>query len=242
MEKEVGITRFLKILKLFLDNPHRMYTVKELESKFGVNERTIYRDIEKLIQEDFIKKFPSDKGSAYQLKLTNFLKSDSIKDEEIEALDFTVKFFEQTGNTEITQYLHSLEQKLEELKNNSESTDEENNHIRNYYYLNFTNDLLKLNNAIQNKTLLKITYVNENKVQSIRVIEPMGLYISTQGNWILIAFCRLQNDWRQFRLDRIQHIFVTSEKFKERDLFPDLENEEERKFTIERFFSTLSFE
>ncbi|MFN8357032.1 MAG: YafY family protein [Spirosomataceae bacterium] len=45
-----------------------------------------------------------------------------------------------------------------------------------------------------------------------RQIEPIGIYL--QGNlWYLIAFCRLRNDYRTFRTDRISQFKMTNERF-----------------------------
>ncbi|MEN8957063.1 MAG: WYL domain-containing protein [Flavobacteriales bacterium] len=41
---------------------------------------------------------------------------------------------------------------------------------------------------------------------------------------MLIAWCHLRNDYRAFRIDRIQHFKILNEKF------------EDRKFTIEKYF------
>ncbi|MNV56716.1 hypothetical protein D3C71_1490160 [compost metagenome] len=67
--------------------------------------------------------------------------------------------------------------------------------------------------ALTNFNLLQISYQaadQENKVQ--RTVEPFALY-STQENWILIAFCRLRQDYRAFRLDRISQLEILEEHF-----------------------------
>jgi predicted DNA-binding transcriptional regulator YafY len=46
-----------------------------------------------------------------------------------------------------------------------------------------------------------------------RHVEPVGIFF--QGNfWYLIAFCRLRNDYRNFRIDRITKIRQCDERFK----------------------------
>ena len=42
-------------------------------------------------------------------------------------------------------------------------------------------------------------------------MEPIGLYLSQQ--WHVVAFCRLRQAFRDFRLDRIQHLTVSEEVF-----------------------------
>ncbi|WP_118973986.1 helix-turn-helix transcriptional regulator [Taibaiella koreensis] len=45
-----------------------------------------------------------------------------------------------------------------------------------------------------------------------RIVEPFALY-STQENWILVAWCRLRNAFRSFRLDRIHTLHPLQEHF-----------------------------
>jgi predicted DNA-binding transcriptional regulator YafY len=45
---------------------------------------------------------------------------------------------------------------------------------------------------------------------SCRIIEPVGLCFYGY-NWHLIAFCRLRNDYRDFRLDRIQNLEIDND-------------------------------
>ncbi|MEJ7559983.1 MAG: WYL domain-containing protein [Pedobacter sp.] len=45
-------------------------------------------------------------------------------------------------------------------------------------------------------------------------MEPFAL-LSTTENWLLIAWCRLRQEFRYFRLDRITKTNVLTEKFKQ---------------------------
>ena len=63
--------------------------------------------------------------------------------------------------------------------------------------------------------VLNITYHSEHKNEKTeRTIEPFALYYSLQESWTLIAFCRLREDYRMFRLDRILKINQTELYFK----------------------------
>ena len=88
-----------------------------------------------------------------------------------------------------------------------------------------TSDNLSLiQTAITNQNLLKITYQSISKAEiTERLIEPYAIYHSRE-NWILISFCRLRNDFREFRLDMIKTIVLLNEKF------------EDRKFVLMEYF------
>lgn len=76
-----------------------------------------------------------------------------------------------------------------------------------------SNYLIELQLALTNFKIVKITYFSpDNNETTTRTIEPFAVY-STQENWILIAFCLLRNNFRAFRLDRIQTLETTANKF-----------------------------
>ena len=56
----------------------------------------------------------------------------------------------------------------------------------------------------------KIEYINEDNKTSNRQIEPFAL-ISTQENWLLVAWCRLRKGFRYFRLDRIKKVEILTD-------------------------------
>ena len=74
-----------------------------------------------------------------------------------------------------------------------------------------SNNLSVLQFALTNFLLTKINYTNEANSTTERIIEPFAL-LSTD-NWLLLAWCRLRNEFRYFRIDRIKKLEVLTEKF-----------------------------
>lgn len=68
-------------------------------------------------------------------------------------------------------------------------------------------DLLQpILDSIHRKKVINITYFSDHKQEtSEREIEPVGIFFS-RTNWYLIAFCLSCQDYRTFRIDRIQSI------------------------------------
>ncbi len=94
-----------------------------------------------------------------------------------------------------------------------------------------SNNLIHVQSAIINQVLLRIEYValyDGNKTK--RDIEPMAIY-HTQENWIMIAWCRMREAFRDFRLDRIEEIVITTTHFEDRnfDLMTYFKSKLERK-------------
>lgn len=64
-----------------------------------------------------------------------------------------------------------------------------------------------INNAVKQDKLITIHYYSNEKGITERVIEPMDVVIRN-GRKNLVGWCRLRNDWRTFRIDRINFIQV----------------------------------
>jgi predicted DNA-binding transcriptional regulator YafY len=86
-----------------------------------------------------------------------------------------------------------------------------------------SNNISQMQYALTNFYLIKIAYTNENNKTTSRIIEPFAL-ISTNENWLLIAWCRLRKAFRYFRLDRITKMEILTEKF------------EQHKMTLQEYF------
>jgi len=93
-----------------------------------------------------------------------------------------------------------------------------------------SNALSEIQLAITNLNYIEINYRKANDAHiSFRKIEPYAFY-STINKWILIAWCHLRKEYRAFRIDRIQHFKILSEKFKDRN------------FNLQDYFSSCSYE
>ena len=80
------------------------------------------------------------------------------------------------------------------------------------------NLLSTVNNAIDNTLVAIIEYDSKDKGVTTREIEPMAVvYKDRKRN--LVAWCRLRNDYRSFRLDRLNMIKVKQEDFVRRQNF-----------------------
>jgi predicted DNA-binding transcriptional regulator YafY len=79
--------------------------------------------------------------------------------------------------------------------------------------------LFSIQKALAERTVLRISYRGAGKADSLpRQIEPMGLtYYGDR--WHLIAWCRMRQDYRDFRTDRIQELAVLPERFEPRTNF-----------------------
>lgn len=73
--------------------------------------------------------------------------------------------------------------------------------------------------ALANRTVLAIEYVNRHGVASHRLIEPVEL-LGAGRQWYLVGWCRLRQEVRGFRLDRVRRAAPTTEVAPPRSVGP----------------------
>ncbi|GAC1318746.1 MAG: YafY family protein [Chloroflexota bacterium] len=81
-----------------------------------------------------------------------------------------------------------------------------------------------LQGALIGSLAVELTYRDTDAHETVRVVEPAGL-VGTRKGWYLAAWCRLREEPRAFRLDRIVHADLTQETIAARSLdamLPDL--------------------
>ena len=83
-----------------------------------------------------------------------------------------------------------------------------------------SNNLMKIQSAITNFQLLEIEYSSSSNELTRRHIEPFAFY-NNKENWILIAFCRLRNEFRAFRIDSIKKLIPRQETFTQHNMTID---------------------
>ena len=78
--------------------------------------------------------------------------------------------------------------------------------------------------ALIDSVCIEVTYRDAQARQSARIVEPAGV-IGTRNGWYLVAWCRMRQAPRAFRLDRISQAILTTEPTAARSLdamLPDL--------------------
>lgn len=213
IEGKPRLARLAAILTQLQSKP--LVTSTDIAEKHGVSIRTVYRDIRTLEQSGI--PIITEEGRGYSLidgyKLPPVMFSEEeanalITAEQIVATDKESSLVEhyQSAITKIKAVLNS-NQKLKvdflasrlQVRNNPEQ--EKTSHY-----------LIQLQSAIANFQVTDLSYWSLADMHSQRTVEPFALY-TTQGNWILIAFCQIKKDFRAFRLDRIQALKVLNKHF-----------------------------
>lgn len=203
----------------------RLVTASELANKFSVSIRTIYRDIRALEQAGV--PIVTEEGKGYSLMEGYKIPPVMFTEAQANALIIAEQLVLKNKDTSfINDYSEAIEKIKAVLKYSQKDKvnllsdrtrfDQNLNRERN------SNNLSDLQFALTNFCLTKIDYLNAEDELTTRIIEPFAL-LSTE-NWLLVAYCRLRDEFRFFRLDRIKKLQVLSEHF------------EPHKMTLQEYF------
>jgi len=193
----------------------RILTAPELAAKFSVSIRTIYRDIRALEQAGV--PVLTEEGKGYSLMEHYRLPPVTFTESQANALIIAEQLVLKNKDASFIKDYSEAIDKIKAVLNHSVKDkanllSERTRFDQNLNRERSSNNLSELQFALTNFNLVKIEYINETQKTSSRFIEPFAL-LSTQENWLLVAWCRLRKEFRYFRLDRIKRLELLSEKF-----------------------------
>ncbi len=221
------MNRFDRLASILIQlQSKKIVKAQEIADRFEISLRTVYRDVRSLE----IAGIPiiSEAGIGYSLQKEYRLPPVHFTSQEglafVTAEKLVSKLTDQNTLKSYQSALYKIKatlgQKEKEYINDAEivigSIQNANIHIKPQLFLQ---EILQ---SILSKNVIQLNYSNINNFDaSEREIEPIGIY--SQANfWYLVAFCRLRNDFRVFRTDRIKKIEILNQKF--RTIHPNLNN------------------
>lgn len=205
--------RLFQLLTL-LRNRRTVMTAKQMSEHLQVSERTIYRDIQSLNLSGV--PVEGEAGVGYRLSHRYQLPPLMFDRHEVDALLLGARMVSSWGDADMALRAKQAMQKiLAVLPDHLRHSDEDLpllvpqfDEAQKYY----TAHSQTIREAIRLSQRLAIGYIRADEQQSNRTIEPLGL-IFWGKVWTLVAWCHLRQDYRTFRLDRIQALQVTTEHF-----------------------------
>ncbi len=75
-------------------------------------------------------------------------------------------------------------------------------------------DFSAIRRAVRGKNKLALKYTNERGESTERIIRPLAMAFFVPV-WLLLGWCELRNDFRNFRLDRMESMEVLDERFRD---------------------------
>ena len=190
----------------------RIVTARLLAEKHNVSLRTIYRDIRTLEKSGI--PIVTEEGKGYSIMEGYHLPPVLFSEDEANALitmeQLAIKNKDQSLVDNITSALEKIKAILRySQKGNADLLAERVYFSGNNNEEKTSDNLMQIQSAITQYKVLTIDYLSSEKKLTTRSIEPFAIY-SIHGDFLLVAFCRLRNDFRHFRIDFIENI--TTEK------------------------------
>ena len=225
------LSRLISILTLL--KSRRILTATELSDKFDVSIRTIYRDIRKL-EESGVPIITID-GKGYALMDGYTVAPVQFTEQQANALITAQHLINKTNDNSLVEHFSEA---MTKIKSVFRSSIQEKSELLSNNIVVFTrnperissNALVEIQTAITNFNFVEINYRKANDPNiTFRKIEPLALY-AADSKWILIAWCHLRNDYRAFRIDRIQHFKILPDHF------------EDRKFNLQEYFMSCPYD
>lgn len=191
---------------------------QDLAEKFDVSIRTIYRDVKTL--ENAGIPIIGEAGNGYSLMDGYKLPPVMFTKEEVLSFITAEKLMQKFSHQSLGSHYQTAMEKVRSVLRYSDK-----NLIQNIekqidvfnFYNHKPEDSLKnvipiILESIAEKTQLNIQYQTVDSRVTERTIEAVGIFFEFNF-WYIMAYCTLRNDFRQFRVDRIQQIFKTQTPF-----------------------------
>jgi predicted DNA-binding transcriptional regulator YafY len=192
---------------------HRVTTAAELAEALEVSERTVYRDIRDLV----ISGVPieGEAGVGYVLRKGFDLPPLMFTRDEVEALVLGTRVVSSWADAGLGKAAEAALDRIaaalpDELRQRliDSRLFAPGFHVREEVVERL--GLLREATTAKRKTWL--AYRDVNDASSERAVRPLGLSFFG-STWMLTAWCELRNDFRNFRLDRVESLRLLDERF-----------------------------
>lgn len=191
---------------------------KEIANYFNISLRTVYRDINAICEAGV--PVAAEAGEGYSIVPGYHLPPVMFTKDEAAALFTGAKFAEHFTDQSVKKHCLSAITKIQSVL--PDNTKDYLEKLQKSIFINtppaeqnhFRDDVLAtIQEAMVDNLVLKIDYYAAwSDSWSEREIEPLGIAYYN-NHWHLIAWCRLRNDVRDFRADRLKKVCKTNEKF-----------------------------
>ncbi len=210
------LTRIVSMALLL--SARRRLRAEELASHFGVSLRTVYRDLSSLEEAGF--PVVGTAGDGYTIPAAAQLRPLGFEPDEAEALVLAARLLGASARDSLATRLQSALAKLE-AGLPPESVRRLRDHRRSVIVpggdQHSIGPLGVLLEAIHDRKVVHIHYDGLARGDTTeRDVEPVGL-VRLGAWWLVIAYCRMREDLRSFRSDRIRNVLPRDEVFAPRE-------------------------
>lgn len=203
--------RLFQIVELL--RRHGVLTAMDIAEKLEVSVRTIYRDMEDISASGV--PLRGEAGVGYALEKGYDLPPLMFTQAELEALEVAARIFSAMADAELQEGLGSALAKIRAVLPHTLRRSREELAV-------FAPDFVvsarmraampALRTALRERRKIRLQYRKESGEESSRTLRPLGLFYWGK-TWTLVAWCEWRDDFRHFRLDRMEDWELTGDTF-----------------------------
>jgi predicted DNA-binding transcriptional regulator YafY len=203
--------RLFKLVQLL--RRQQVTTARDIAAELEVSERTVYRDVSDLTASGV--PIRGEAGVGYSIDRSYDLPPLMFSVEEVEALVLGARMVESWCGDDLASAARDVLAKVDHVlpKRLSDRLARTALFVPNFgWSLPGSEQLADLRMALRDRRKIGITYTDREGKKSDRVLRPLGVFfwgaVATLGAW-----CELRDDFRNFRIDRIDNLWLRSEVF-----------------------------
>lgn len=204
--------RLFEIIQL-LRRRKRVVTAQWIAEQLEVTPRTIYRDIAAL--QAMRVPIEGEVGVGYLMRDGFDLPPLMFDAEEVEAISVGLALLSRTGDRGLVKAATRVARKIADVvpQQVARQLGVSQSQVSTYgIKLPSAIEMPRLRQAIRENTKIRIAYKNSNGVDSVRTLKPIVIFYYVEVA-LLVAWCELRSDFRQFRIDRIGSIQYLEDTF-----------------------------
>lgn len=219
MKTEGTTERVLRLLSLLQRRPS--WTAAEISAELGVTDRSVRRDVERLRSLGYPVRATAGVGGGYQLGAGARMPPLLLDDQEAMATALSLRLA--AGGTvagaeeAALQALTKLDQMMPpRLRAEVRALHSATGALTGPAAQVSAEVLLTLARACREAVRVRFRYAARGGGQTNRTVEPVQM-ITTGQRWYLMAYDVDRDDWRTFRLDRMDEVETTTWRFRPRE-------------------------
>lgn len=204
--------RLMKITH-YLRQRRQAVTAQQVAESFAICKRTVYRDIQCLM--DAGVPIRGEAGVGYTIDKKYYLPPIAFDADELEAIGLGISMVRQWTDKQFADKADSAFEKIQAVL--PASLQGELKQITTYAVptrplVPWSVSFSAVREYIRARRKIHLVYNDENKHETHRTIRPLALFFFNPV-WLLAGWCEKRQDFRNFRLDRIQNLAVNDATF-----------------------------
>ena len=205
--------RLFDLIQILRDG--RLHRGRDLAEKLGVSLRTIYRDMDTLIASRI--PVEGERGLGYMMTAPITLPPLNLTLQELEALHLGLAVVSKASDEEMQEAAASLSAKIDAVLPEDRAAPAAGWGFAVYPFAEAARGfahMAPLRGAIRSKRKVEITYLDAEGARTTRRVRPLQMEYWGRV-WTLTTWCELREDFRVFRVDRIETLDVTLDSFED---------------------------